>query len=590
MKFQVHIHPEANEMERTRMHKFQELMTARGHEFGDSGDFVCSTCDLPQYGNAVNMCPTKVSRSLYSVFETYDIYNGFVEKTETHPLTLVNLAIIPNPCDRSEFSYEKGDYFLTFGFPEETKLGVPYRPELLAKAKALIVGESIGVDIFVESLMAGTPIIAGRWGHIQDFVINGVTGFLCQTEEDIHEAMDKIDTIDPRRCREWALSRFSPDYVAGEYERYFQRIVKAGTPKMNRMNLPFIKFENFLNQAEYDECYDILKAKEGWDNSGTSLGTPGKNFGNKPLNDYPIFSTKIMKKICERTGDAFLLKRVYANSQKVGQDGEFHQDDMEPGCFTFLMYFNTIPDGGETEFQVSDGTLMSQKAILNLGVLFKADILHRGLAPKTGNEARITVAWKLQALSKFMFFESPVPHCIVRNYYNEKELELIFDELKFLKGKLMPPEQTGTAVGEDGKPKKRNKGAFIDDLYTKRELSNILQLNKKIASPEIWANLDGKHWFYKYIKPSDRLTAKTLLSYYEDGDYYKPHTDSAMVTAISYHWTEPKQFKGGELYFGDYLVPIENNSLLIFPSCTEHEVKPVIGEGRYALTQFLNYQ
>jgi hypothetical protein len=354
--------------------------------------------------------------------------------------------------------------------------------------------------------------------------------------------------------------------------------------------LPYLKFEGFLTQDEYDECYEILKDKEGWNDGGTSLGTPGKNFGNKPLNDHDIFSTKIMKKLCERTGDKFILKRVYANSQKVGQDGEFHQDDTDPNSFTFLMYFNTIPDGGETEFQVSDGTLLSQKAILNLGVLFKADMLHRGLAAKSGNEARITVAWKLQVLPKFMFFESPVPHCIVRNYYNEKELESIFNELKFLDGKLLPPELTGTAVGEDGKPKKRNKGGFLDDFYTKREFSSILQVNKKIVNQEIWGNLIGKHWFYNYLKPSDRLTAKTLLTFYEDGDYYKSHTDSAMVTAISYHWTEPKPFEGGELYFGDYLVPVENNCLLIFPSCTEHEVKPVKGAGRYAITQFLNFQ
>lgn len=355
-------------------------------------------------------------------------------------------------------------------------------------------------------------------------------------------------------------------------------------------NIPFLKYEGFLNQVEYDECYKILKATDGWNDTGTSVGTPGRNFGNKPLNEYDIFSNKILKKICDRTGDQFVLKRVYANSQKVGQDGEYHQDDTEPNCFTFLMYFNTIEDGGETEFKVSDTTILSQKAILNLGVLFKADIYHRGLAPKSGNEARVTVAWKLMVAPKVNFFLHPVPHCIIYNYYNAKELELIFDELKFLKGKLLPPEQTGTAVGEDGKPKKKNTGGFLDDFYAKKDLSNILQLNKKIVSQEIWSKIAGAHWFYNYLKPCDRLAAKTLLSYYEDGDYYKPHTDSAMVTAISYHWTEPKPFEGGELYFGDYLVPVQNNSLLIFPSCTEHEVKPVKGGGRYALTQFINFQ
>lgn len=357
------------------------------------------------------------------------------------------------------------------------------------------------------------------------------------------------------------------------------------------MQVPFVKFMGFLTQKEYDECYVILKNTEGWNNDGTSLGTIGRNFGNKPLNEYPVFATTILNKICMRTNETFVLKRVYANSQRINQDGEFHVDDTDPSSFTFLLYFNTISDGGETEFKSDDDTTTwSQKAVLNLGILFKSDILHRGLAPKTGTEARVTVAWKLQLVSKFTFYDTPVPHCIIRNYYTQQELHKIFAEIKFLEDKLLPPEQTGTAIDENNKPKKRNKGIFIDDLYTKREMSSILQMNKKIASNEIWIHLNGKHWFYNYLKPSERLTAKTLLSVYDDGDYYKSHTDSAMVTAISYHWNEPKPFEGGELYFGDYRVPIENNSLLIFPSCTEHEVKCTKGTGRYAITQFINYQ
>jgi 2OG-Fe(II) oxygenase superfamily len=356
-------------------------------------------------------------------------------------------------------------------------------------------------------------------------------------------------------------------------------------------NLPLIKYPGFLTQEEYDQCGCILKDETGWNRGGTSLGTPGKNFGNKDLNEYEIFSKTIFEKIRARTGDDLVLKRVYANGQDVGEDGEFHQDDVDPNSWTFLLYMNTIEDGGETEFQVgSSEMIVAQKAVLNLGVFFKADILHRGLAPKTGNERRITVAWKLGVAQKAYFFTEPVPHCIIRNYYTPEEMQLIWEELDFLKGKLLPPEQTGTAVGPDGKPRKKNKGAFVDDLYTRRELSNILRLNRKISSPDVTQRILGQNWFYNYLKPSDRLGDRTLISYYEDGDYYEPHTDSAMVTAISYHWKEPCQFEGGDLFFGNYRVPIENNCLLIFPSCTEHEVKPVRGHGRYALTQFINFK
>lgn len=349
------------------------------------------------------------------------------------------------------------------------------------------------------------------------------------------------------------------------------------------------KYPNFLTQEEYDEAYKIVKAPEGWDMTGTSLGTMGKNFLYKNLTNESLFSNKFLHKICQLTKRNFVLKRVYANGQTIGQDGEFHQDDTEDANMTFLYYMNTVL-GGETEFKFDD-QFISQKPVLNLGILFPAQIFHRGLGPSEGDDTRVTIAWKLVEVPKFQFFTDPVPFCIVHNYYTPEELDLVWKELDFLQGKLLEPEKTGTAVGPDGRPRKQNKGQFLDDAYGRRELSNILRVNRKIGTSEIISGLQSSgHWFYRYLNPSPQLSDRTLVSFYEDGDHYKPHTDAAAVTAISYHWREPKGFSGGELYFGNFRIPIENNCLLVFPSCTEHEVKPVTGQGRYALTQFLTFR
>jgi len=348
------------------------------------------------------------------------------------------------------------------------------------------------------------------------------------------------------------------------------------------------RYTNFLTQIEYDEAYAIVKSPEGWDATGTSLGTTGKNFLYKSLNDYPLFSTILFKKIEGLSNKRFELKRVYANGQVTGQDGEFHQDDTEDGSMTFLYYMNTV-NGGETEFRCDDHVVV-QKPIVNLGIIFDAKMFHRGLGPSDGDDTRVTIAWKLKEIPKFNFFTEPVPFCIIHDYYTPVELELMWKELDFLQGKFLEPEKTGAAMGADGKPRKQNRGLFLDDVYTRRELSNILQLNRKIGSAEILNPLfQTGQWFYRYLSPSPRLGDRTLISYYEDGDHYKPHTDAGVITAISYHWREPATFTGGDLYFGNFRVPIQNNCLLIFPSCTEHEVKPVSGQGRYALTQFLNF-
>ena len=350
----------------------------------------------------------------------------------------------------------------------------------------------------------------------------------------------------------------------------------------------YTTYPGLLTQDEYHECFQILQDKEGWSSRGSSVGN-GNCFMYKDLGSYDVFTRRLFDKIVSKTGKSLKLKRVYANGQEVGKDGDWHMDDNQEGTWTFLLYMNSFADGGETEFRSGD-VFMRQTAVMNTGLIFDSRIEHRGLAPASGTETRITVAWKLFEVPKFQFFDAPVPFCIIRNYYTSEELRLVWAELDFLEGKFRDPKKTGSAMDVNGIPRKNNKGLFLDEIYTDRLLSNILVVNRKIGHDDIKKNLEGKNWFYKYLtNPSDRLIDKTLVSYYDDGAYYKPHVDAAVITCISYHWKEPKEFTGGDLYFGDFCVPIENNCMLIFPSCTEHEVKLVSGQGRFAITQFLNF-
>jgi Rps23 Pro-64 3,4-dihydroxylase Tpa1-like proline 4-hydroxylase len=327
---------------------------------------------------------------------------------------------------------------------------------------------------------------------------------------------------------------------------------------------------------------------DGWIDGHSSNGDgTGNTFMAKDLNNFDIFSKHLLSRIEQITNKVLVLERVYANGQKTGQDGNWHQDSPEENALTFLLYMNSFDDGGETEFRKPD-ELSKQKSVMNLGILFDSRVFHRGLAPTKSTETRVTVAWKLFEIPKFQFFDEPVPHCIINNYYTDVEIELIWKEIDFLKGKLRPPEQTGGAK-ENNIPLKLNQGIFLDELYSDRNLSDILRINRKLVHDDIIQNIRDKHWFYDYLLPSDRLKDSTLLTHYFTGCYYKPHRDSSCVTCISYLWKEPKTFEGGDLYFGTYKVPVKNNCMLIFPSCAMHEVTTVTGEGRYALSQFVNY-
>lgn len=191
---------------------------------------------------------------------------------------------------------------------------------------------------------------------------------------------------------------------------------------------------------------------------------------------------------------------------------------------------------------------------------------------------------------------TPILH--VQGLYSIEEQELIWEELKFLakKDKLLPPERTGAAIDADGNIKKSSRGIFLDSCYGYRELSNILQINRKIFSKEFVAEAVKESPIFNYITTS--TSDHTLLSYYESSNYYLPHFDSATLTAITYIWKTPRQFSGGELIFHDdnYKVDVECFDTIIFPSFMVHEVTPVklnngVPEwqynGRFAISQFI---
>ena len=81
-------------------------------------------------------------------------------------------------------------------------------------------------------------------------------------------------------------------------------------------------------------------------------------------------------------------------------------------------------------------------------------------------------------------FESPFPHLIVEDFYNEEELKLIWQELDFYThpNKLVPAKDYGGIVGST------NALALqLDSLYAgHREVSNILKVNRKIFDKEIF--------------------------------------------------------------------------------------------------------
>jgi glycosyltransferase involved in cell wall biosynthesis len=91
--------------------------------------------------------------------------------------------------------------------------------------------------VMAEALACGTPVLALRAGSVPEVLEDGVTGFVCDTEDELVEAVGRIGEIDRARCRAEAERRFSPGAMAEGYERVYATLLRP-TPRKRRARGP----------------------------------------------------------------------------------------------------------------------------------------------------------------------------------------------------------------------------------------------------------------------------------------------------------------------------------------------------------------
>ena len=188
-------------------------------------------------------------------------------------------------------------------------------------------------------------------------------------------------------------------------------------------------------------------------------------------------------------------------------------------------------------------------------------------------------------MDEIVHYNYPVPFCIIKNFMTTDTCEQIKKELEGLVPYLQGPEKTGTAHDTVNFAAKR-KGIFLHDHEHLRVNSGISSIFDKVVSPGVVNALTEKSWVYGYFRNS-LFTESTLVSLYQEGDEYKYHRDSSAMSLIYYIFEG--EFAGGDFFIENVKVPIENNSIIIFPSCAQHMVTPVKGSGkRWSITTFYN--
>ena len=101
---------------------------------------------------------------------------------------------------------------------------------LLGSARALLNPirwpEPFGL-VMIEALACGTPVLTRRAGAAPEIVDHGVTGFVCDTDDELADAIGRIDSLDRAACRAAVCERFSQDAMVAAHLALYQRLVAS---------------------------------------------------------------------------------------------------------------------------------------------------------------------------------------------------------------------------------------------------------------------------------------------------------------------------------------------------------------------------
>jgi len=201
--------------------------------------------------------------------------------------------------------------------------------------------------------------------------------------------------------------------------------------------------------------------------------------------------------------------------------------------------------------------------------------------------------WKFTKYDKNPTF----PFLVIDNWYTPDEEKAVWSELD-LYSHIAPTRSEDT----NGIARDENNSAlaksfrwyqydyYNDEYFHQFPIENSLY---KVRTQEFHDQLMFAEPYYRSLAASNSNTG--LISYYEEGDEYKPHFDAYAWTHLVWFYKEPKKFIGGDFTINEANITIEckHNRAIFFPSCFLHSVDKVkmiekmpFGHGRWTITHF----
>lgn len=193
---------------------------------------------------------------------------------------------------------------------------------------------------------------------------------------------------------------------------------------------------------------------------------------------------------------------------------------------------------------------------------------------------------------------------VIDDWYTEKEEKAIWTELDFYSA--MPKQyqfrtENSNDVARDSSGEAySNSFRFYPNSYFNKDylhISHSFNCIQKVRD-EAFTKIVDEHLF-----PLNRMFYSsnmddTIITYYDNADYYKKHIDTAFWTLCIWMLKDETKISGGDFIFSDTkeVVKLKHNRAVFFPSFLMHEVEPIKvldssdNYGKYTITHFFFYE
>ncbi len=106
--------------------------------------------------------------------------------------------------------------------------------ELLGNSLAMLFpiqwDEPFGL-VMIEAMACGTPVLALPGGSVEEVVRNGISGFVCQTPEEMAQRSRNLRaTFKPATVRQYCQQYFSVERMVADYMALYDEMAAEDTP------------------------------------------------------------------------------------------------------------------------------------------------------------------------------------------------------------------------------------------------------------------------------------------------------------------------------------------------------------------------